>query len=227
MKRVFVLLIGISSTVTSFSQLALGIQGTGNLSDASIKNTTLAELDKKARVLPSAGIVADLTLSSSVTVRSGINFLQQGITLKSAVPGPAGEIDMIRFSSKLNLNYLQVPLNVLYTTKGAVQFFAGGGPYFSYAISGKSKDDITYEFADGSKETEKQETDVFEKDENGDRTWKRTDFGIGAVAGVKLAGGFFANVGYQFSLSNLNKADDGKYRNRGLQLTVGYYLWRK
>lgn len=107
MKRVFVLLIGISSTVTSFSQLALGIQGTGNLSDASIKNTTLAELDKKVRVLPSAGIVADLTLSSSVTVRSGINFLQQGITLKSAVPGPAGEIDMIRFSSKLNLNYLR------------------------------------------------------------------------------------------------------------------------
>ncbi len=226
MKRVATLIMGVITTTTTFSQLAIGIQGTGNLSDASIETVEFLNPTKKSRVLPGAGIVADITLSPALSIRTGVNYLQNGITLKASMTGVPGEINEIATTGKLNMNYLQVPLNVLFTTKGRLQFFAGGGPYFSYALSGKSKTETTYKFADGSSQTEKEESDVFEKDDDGETYWKRTDYGVGAIAGVKLPRGWYANLGYQFSFSNLSKADDEKYKNRGLQLTVGYYLWR-
>ncbi len=227
MKRVLTLMIGVITTATAFSQISIGVQGTGNLSDASIEALDIFLPNKKSRVLPGGGIVADVQFSNAVTLRTGVNFLQSGITLKATAPGVPGEIDEIVTKGKLQMNYLQVPVNFLYTTKGRTQLFVGGGPYFSYAVSGKSKQETTIKFSDGSSETEKEEADVFEKDEDGETYWKRTDFGVGAIAGVKLAGGMYANIGYQFSFNNLNKDDDGKYRNRGLQLTLGYYLWRK
>jgi len=227
MKRVVTLMIGVAMTATAFSQLSIGIQGTGNLSDANIEANDLASPTKKSRVLPGAGVVADLAVSPKLTIRTGVNFLQSGITLKASMAGIPGEIEEIAIKGKLNMNYLQVPLNVLYTSNGLVKFYVGGGPYFSYAVSGKSTQETTIKFSDGSTETEKEETDPFEKDDEGETYWKRTDFGVGAIAGVKLPGGLFANVGYQFSFANLSKADGEKYNNRGLQLTIGYYLWRK
>jgi hypothetical protein len=227
MKKVLTLMIGLASTAVSFSQIAIGVQGTGNLSDAKIEAADFFNPTKKTRMLPGAGIVADVTLNPSLAIRTGINYQQQGITLKTSFAGIPGEINEITTEAKLNLHYVQVPLNLLYTTKGATRFFVGGGPYVSFAVSGKSKMETTYKFSDGTTETESEEADVFEKDEDGNTSFKRTDYGVGAIAGVKLPGGLFVNVGYQFSLANLSKDDEATYRNRGLQLTVGYYLWRK
>ncbi|HEX7846279.1 MAG TPA: porin family protein [Chitinophagaceae bacterium] len=227
MKKVIALMIGVVTAATGFSQLSLGVQATGNLSDASIETVEFLDPTKNSRVLPGGGIVADIKVSPSLSLRTGVNFLQSGIKLEASMTDIPGEINEIATKGKLNMNYLQVPLNILYTTKGSTQFFVGGGPYFSYAVSGKSTQETTMKFSDGSVVTDKEETDPFEKDDEGETYWKRTDFGVGAIAGVKLPGGFFANIGYQFSFNNLSKADDEKYRNRGLQLTVGYYLWRK
>ena len=227
MKKVLTLMIGIVTTATAFSQVSIGIQGTGNLSDAKVESAAFLSPSKKMRVLPGGGIVADFQVSPAIAIRTGINYLQNGITLETSLPGVPGEIDEMSVSGKLNMQYLQVPLNVLFTTKGRIQFFAGGGPYFSYALSGKTKMEGTIKFSDGTVIKDKEEVDVFEEDDNGETTWKRTDYGVGALAGVKLPGGLFANVGYQFSFANLDKTDDAEYRNRGLQLTIGYYLWRK
>lgn len=227
MKKVVTILAGIITTVSSYSQLSIGIQGTGNLSDAKLETADFFAPTHKARVLPGAGIVADLTINPGLSIRTGINYQQQGISLKTSFAGIPGEINEIRTEAKLNLQYLQVPLNILYTTKGATKFFAGGGPYISYAVSGRSKMETTYKFADGSSQTEKEESNVFEKDEEGNTSFRRGDYGIGAIAGVKLPGGIFANLGYQFSLANISKDAEAKYHNRTLQLTIGYYLWSR
>jgi hypothetical protein len=224
MKRVIVLMIGIASTATAFSQLSLGLHATGNLSDASIKTFEFVNPTKKSRVLPGGGIVADYKVSPSVTVRSGINFLQQGIKMNATIEDIGEQVTQIETQAKANLSYLQVPVNVLYTTKGAVSFYAGGGPYVSFGISGKTKQETTYKYEDGTSETEKEEGDAFKKDENGDAAFKRFDYGVGALAGVKM-GNLFAHVGYQFSLGNISKTPEEKYKHRGLQLTVGYYLF--
>jgi hypothetical protein len=224
MKRVIALMIGIASTASAFSQLSLGLHATGNLSDASIKTLDIINPTKKSRVLPGGGVVVDFAVSPAVTVRSGVNFLQQGVKLNANITDIGEQVTEIQTQAKANLSYLQVPLNVLYTTKGALSFYAGGGPYVSFGLSGKTKQETTYKYEDGTSETEKEETDAFKKDENGDAAFKRFDYGVGALAGVKM-GNVFAHVGYQFSLGNISKTEQEKYKHRGLQLTVGYYLF--
>jgi len=47
--------------------------------------------------------------------------------------------------------------------------------------------------------------------------------GAGALAGIRLNNGVFANIGYQLSLTDISEGD-GRYKNRGLQLSVGYFF---
>lgn len=227
MKRVFALMIGIASTASAFSQLSLGLHATGNLSDASIKTFDFVNPTKKSRVLPGGGVVVDYKVSPSITLRSGVNFLQQGVKMNAKMEDFGEQLTIIETQAKANLSYLQVPLNLLYTTKGSISFYAGGGPYASFGISGKTKQETTYKYEDGTSETEKEEGDAFKKDENGDAAFKRFDYGVGVLAGVKLPGGLFAHVGYQLSLGNISKTSEEKYKHRGLQLTVGYYLFSR
>lgn len=224
MKKIFVVLFAAGAATTSFAQLSLGVQGTGNLSDARIESPEAFDFNKKSRILPGAGLVAEFKFSPHITLRSGINYQQSGTKMETSMPG-WGEIEEIRMVSKGKFDYLQVPVNVLFTTgSSALKLYAGGGGYISYAAGGKSEQETTYKFGDGSTETEKEEFDPFEKDEDGNTSFKRTDYGVSALAGIKF-GNMFANVGYQFSLANISKTDDTKYNNRGLQLTIGYYFF--
>jgi hypothetical protein len=47
---------------------------------------------------------------------------------------------------------------------------------------------------------------------------------VSLLAGVRLPGGVFANVGYQYGLSNISGDEDNVYKNRGLQLSIGYFF---
>ncbi len=227
MKKVVALLTGIVVSISSFSQFSFGIQGTGNLSDAQLKSSDLINLKKTARLMPGAGLVADINVTPGLLVRTGINYQQNGIEIKTSLDGIPGEIDEIKVSGKMNLHYVQVPLNVLFTTKGSLRFFVGGGPYASFAVKGKANQETTLKFSDGTTVTEKEESDVFEKDQDGNTSFKRFDYGVGAIAGIKFPGGLFANLGYQYSLSNISKNEGETYKNRGLQLTIGYYLFSR
>ena len=139
MKKVVTLIIGGLTTLASVAQVSIGVQGTGTLSDANIETTDFFVPSKKMRTLPGAGVVVDINLKPSLVLRTGVNYQQQGITLEASANGVPGEIEEIKTVAKLNLHYVQVPLNVLYETKGATRFFVGGGPYVSFAVSGKSK----------------------------------------------------------------------------------------
>ena len=227
MKKVFTLIISLVAGFTCFSQLSIGLQGTGNLSDANFKADELINPSKKTRTLPGAGIVADLDLTPSLIVRSDLNYQQNGIIARSSFAGIPGEIDEIKAEAKFDLHYLQVPFQLLYSTKGHINFFVGGGPYVSLAVAGKTKTAMTYKLSDGTTVTEKEDSDPFEKDEEGNASFKRTDYGISAIAGLRLPSGLFANVGYQYSLDNISIDNGSEYKNRSFQLTIGYYIWRR
>ena len=223
MKRIITVLAGVILSATSFAQFSFGVQAIGNLSTAAINDLSNVSESKKMRALPGAGVVASYTVNPNLEIRSGINYLQHGFKLTiDAQLEWEGQVVDARLEAINKLNYIQVPLNILYTTAGTgVQFFAGGGPYFNYAISGKGKLTTTYKVPGEDPVTEKSEADPFEKQEDGKRGFKRADFGVGIIAGAKLGGNYFVNAGYQLSLSNIDNDEGGKYKNRGLQLTIG------
>ena len=158
--------------------------------------------------MPGAGVVAEMQLTDHVALRSGINFLQNGVKVNSTHPGVPGVSDAVKLEAATTLNYLQLPVNVLYMSSGnAIKFYGGGGPYISYGIGGKLKTTTTTELTTGEKEVEKEETKAFAKDPNGNSYFKRVDVGLGLLAGVKFPSGIFANVGYQFSFAKQGEFD--------------------
>lgn len=228
MKKVFTVLAAFTISAPAFSQVSFGVQGIGNLSKAKIKAEEMVNLHQSSILLPGAGIVAEINFGNNLAIRTGINFLQQGLKLKGEISGDFGEeITSVNFEGKSTLNYLQVPVNFLYNfPAGDNQFYVGAGGYASYGLSGKNKITTTVKMNNGEKEVESDDSDPFEKD--GDETGlKRGDFGVNALAGIKFVNGLFVNVGYQLGLSNISGGEEGEYKNRGLQLTLGYFLWKK
>jgi hypothetical protein len=164
------------------------------------------------RAMPGAGVVVQAGLGS-VAIRTGVNFLQSGVKLKGSTAG--GD-----FEAATKINYLQVPVNLLYVVKaGGLQVYFGGGGYFNYAVSGQSVIN-----AQVNGQTVKVTDDLFKSDGPEDVAFKKTDYGVSALAGIRLPGGIFANVGYQYGLSNVGGDEDNMYKNRGLQLSIGYFF---
>jgi hypothetical protein len=224
MKKVVAIVAGVIITSTSFAQFSVGVQGIGNLSDAKYTVSGGLGLTKKAKVAPGGGFVAQYQLNEKFAIRSGINFLQHGLKLTAFEPSSGGDAPSILVDANSTLNYLQVPVNFLYTVPVAsMQLFAGAGPYFNYGISGKTKLKMTLT-SPYINETVEEKDDLFKEETPDETSLKRFDFGVGAVAGVKFNNGMFVNAGYQLGLSNIDKTEGNTYKNRGLQLTIGYFF---
>jgi Outer membrane protein beta-barrel domain len=224
MKKLITTLTGIAIAVVSNAQLSLGVQVIGNLGDIKITTSDVQSLSKKMKAMPGGGLVVQYGISNRIAIRSGVNFLQQGAKLTIDAPSPGGDMPAVKATADINLNYLQVPVYALYTINlSKLQFFAGGGGYINYGTGGKLKSKGVYVSNYGTEAFE-EKTDPF-KSENGDNAaFKRTELGVGAMAGLRLPNGLFANIGYQLGLSNISTGDGDTFKNRGLQLTIGYFF---
>ena len=225
MKRMILMAGGLLIAAASFSQVSLGVQATGNLSTAKLEFPDGPDFTKKAVFGPGGGFVEQFAVNETFALRSGLNFLQHGVKVNSKeVEDGIGEFDI---EAKTKLNYLQIPVYALFTKELSIgELFLGAGPYANYGISGKSK--LTYTLTDenGDKLSDSEETDPFKKDEDGATSFKRFDWGAGAIAGLRFPNGMFANIGYQYSIGNISSDSDegGKYNNQGLQLTIGFFF---
>ncbi len=137
-------------------------------------------------------------------------FMQPGLELS----GHGSKIVDGQAESKLNLMYLKVPLH--FGTRvglglGSISF--GAGPYFSYALSGKS--------SSGG-----QDADIQFGNEMDDEL-KRTDFGLNLFSSYQLPLGLNFTLGYQLGLSNNMPnalSDQLKAKNSSISFSVGYAI---
>jgi hypothetical protein len=218
MKKIILLLGGLVLGVASFAQFSFGVQATGAVGLATVKSKYDLDFKKDAAIVPGGGIVVQLDLGSRLALRSGVNFQQQGITVKHA------EDEFGSVSSKLRLNYLQVPVHALYKfTTGFAQVYAGVGGYAGYGISGTIKNTLWFYTPDGGY-TFVEKLKAFKKSEEDGGDLQKGDFGLSGLVGVKLANGLFVQAGYQHGLKNIDRDKENTYRNQGAQLTVGYFF---
>ena len=112
------------------------------------------------------------------------------------------------------LNYLQVPLYVLYQTQlpKAGNVFGGLGPYFAYGIGGNTTSTFN-----------NQPSSV--KSFDSTTGFKRFDAGLGLTAGYEIPNSFSFRLAYDFGLANIDRNSFGdKAQNRGISLNIGYPL---
>jgi hypothetical protein len=155
----------------------------------------------KTKVGFTAGVVASIPISNSFSFMPSANF-----TLKGGKYSESG------YTSTASLNYIELPLNFVYTHKG---FFAGAGPDLAFGMSGKGKND------DGD-ETETYDIRFGNKSDEDDL--KPLEFGINILAGYKLDNGLFFSVNFNPGINNIAAYDTDTYKvhNSGFNIRIGY-----
>ncbi|ULQ53163.1 porin family protein [Flavihumibacter fluvii] len=223
MKKILLLLASVVLYNAASAQVKVGVQGIANLSSADLDTEEMLNPTKNQKLFFSGGIVVEVPINTSFGIRSGVDFLSKGVGLNSSVGEVDGEISSLSFESDVKLNYLQLPVQVVYNIPvKSVQLNAGLGGYAAYGVSGKLQLETTTTFTDGGKGVEVEELDAFKKEEDGGAELQRFDFGVNASIGIKARSGLFANISYQLGLTNIAAEQDSKYKNRGLQLAIGF-----
>ncbi len=147
---------------------------------------------------------------------------QTGLLLNSKGPMFKDEEDGVKYKSKLNLTYIDIPLNVLanFELTDGVKAFGALGPYVGIGLTGKSKTTVEME---GNKKTEKESIKWGSDEEKDD--YKRLDLGLTIGAGVEVSS-ITAGIFYDLGLANISPYSSNGYRqnNRVLRLTLGYKI---
>lgn len=157
------------------------------------------------------GAMVEFGLTKNIYLRPGLQYSMLGG--KNGDLNEGMDVDVTE-----TINYLQVPVNVLYKfgKPGEGRFYVGLVPYVGFALSGKAKvDDLSVDLEIGSDEIK---DDV-----------KPLDFGAGIKVGYELPMGLYADASYMLGLSNnLPGGDsDNKMSNRNITIGVGYFVFRK
>lgn len=210
MKKILLIICFAIASTTAFAQsISYGIKGGVNFGKLviSAQGTDLT-ITSGSNTSFNAGVFADFKLSK-FSIQPSLLFTGKGGKFSSDM---MDEEEGTSGFAKVNLYYLQVPVDLLYHVDVvAGDIFFGAGPYIAYGITGTTK------ASDGS-------NSVSEDVKFGsDGDFKSTEAGVNFTAGVKLKGGLLFNVNYDWGLTNIaNDSGEGRLKNRVLGLSVGY-----
>ncbi len=191
------LMAGAAQAQTSFG-LEAGLNLT-SLGGKVVSESTNSGIMAGARV----GGVADIMLTDAIYFRPGIQFSLMG--------GKNGDFHDLSF----NINYLQIPLNVLYKLgeEGSNRFYFGLTPYVGVALGGKVKSGSSSE-------------DLKIGDKEGEDDIKRLDFGLGAKVGYEFSMGFGVDASFNQGLSNVFTTSGFDLKNRNISIGLNYFFGR-
>jgi len=201
-----ILAAGAVFTASAQSKTTFGVKAGVNFSSLHVSSEGSSNTANSGSLTTfSAGLFADAPIGSK-----GFS-LQPGLFYT----GKGGDSNDGISTGKLKLYYLQVPVNVVYNIPfTAGKLFFGGGPYAAYALSGTVKDQVSGRSVS---------VDVnFGNDINDD--FKRTDFGITALAGFQFTNGVLFNINTDLGLSNTLPSNSGgvSVKNRVFGISAGY-----
>lgn len=198
---------GFAQTKTSF-----GIRAGVNFQNLNGEDMDGDDLDFKLKTGFHIGVDADIPIASEFFFRPGVLFSTKGAKFDDDD------------DTKLNLSYIEVPLNFVYKpTLGAGKLILGLGPYVAYAVGGKFKND------DDELDIEFENEITLQQAVSGTPYMKGLDFGGNLLFGYEFSQNFYAQLNAQLGLSNLNPKiegvdddDRGKTKNTGFGISLGY-----
>ena len=145
-----------------------------------------------------------------VSIQPELNFVQKGAKGEM-------EVEQQELTTKMKLNYLELPVLVKATFGSTTKFFFNAGPSIGLGLGGKIK-------AEAGGMSASADVKFGEPKEGDDALYieKRTDFGVQFGGGVIIAEKVMIDVRYGLGLTDLN--EDVDMKNNVLQFTVGMPL---
>lgn len=211
-KRIWIGLLLVLLTSTSYSQVTISVQG-----GAGLTGITKSE-NYNANIGYRFGVGVDFPIDRTWSLQTGIQFLNRSYSIdeEATAYGTTGGQEVIvglGVDSKMNALYLQLPIKVAaylpLNDDCGLQFSAG--PYIAYGIGGKS--DLEWKFATHTKPNTddlttdtpkvlggKESHDTFSKDGG----LKRLDIGLSIGADFKYKR-LFAGIGAEYGFLPIDK----------------------
>lgn len=207
MKKIFLTLLSISlfSAATS-AQMRFGIKGGLNLANISV--SPAQSNPPKSIIGFHGGVVLDAALTDKISIQPNLLFSLKGAS--GSVSIGTGTIE-----SKATLNYIEVPVNFVYSVTDA--FTVGAGPYLGYALSGNSA--VTSTISGFSSYNESLD---FEKEKI-----KRLDFGLNFTAGYEVTEGIVISANYSLGLANISDDANVTSKNNVIGFSVTKFFGEK
>ena len=187
------------------------------------------------------GVTADVQFGG-FAFQPSLLFTQKGFKLnRSGTDSFGGMTATYSEERTLHINYLELPLNFVYTTGGDHGFQLFAGPYLALGVGGSApyKSDIVipgfteqHESGTGAVKFANQQPKSTSSSADNDVTVRRLDVGFNAGIGYRQ-GPVQIQAGYGIGLSNFVPLEDSgkdsgnKAQNRVLQLSANYFFGTK
>jgi hypothetical protein len=197
------------------SKLLFGILGGVNYQNLNGKDLGGDKLENDMLLGFHGGINVQIPIAPEFYFQPGIMYATKG------AKNTSGSI-----SSTTKLNYIEVPLNMVYKASlGEGFFMLGFGPYVSYGISGNVK-------TESGSVTLNRDVKFKSVVETGDNIlvpyYKAFDAGANIFVGYEMASGLFLQLDTEFGMLNINPeykvlaTDKSSTKNTGFGLSLGY-----
>lgn len=196
--------------VAAKAQTTFGVRAGVNFQNVNGENATGDDLDYKLKTGFHIGVNAEVPIAPEFYIQPGLLFSTKGADFDD------GD------DTKLNVSYLEVPINFLYKPElGTGKLLLGVGPYFGFGVGGKLKSDngdadinFTNEVDAGSP------MDEF--------PMRRFDAGGNLLFGYEFSNKFSIQLNAQLGMVNFAPDieglpdSDAKMKNTGFGISVGY-----
>ncbi len=212
MKNIFIFFLCFCLAGSANAQFKFGVQGGMNISKMQYSMPMISRTDN-FRLGPNLGVMFGIDLGDSpLSLLQEINYSTKGFLY-------TGLQDQYQVATGVDgnvfINYLEMPLNLLYYSGlGKGHFFFGGGPYVAVGLSGKSK--VIFS------EKEVEELDIVFGNEPG--ALKKTDYGVQGLIGYKLGYGSSIKLFYSHGIANLSNVPSETISNRNFGVSFGYFF---
>ena len=230
MKKIYLLALSGFLTSAAFSQVKWGAQIIGNLSSAQLPEVEFddQELIKKKSILGYGfGLSAEVPLAKELTLRPSLNFLKKGVEFTGNYSDPSmGYRDEVSF--KANLYYAELPINL--AINGSLKsgkYFFGFGPSIGLGLTGTVKTTETYQDPGQPVQTDSEQFDAFTAHDDDGGGFKRLEVSGNIIGGIQWNNGLYVNAGYLIGFTNSIRDDEGSYKNKGFQITLGMFFSKK
>ena len=213
-----VLLVAVLSASYVQAQFTFGARAGLNLMNVSVKydREKYETVNPKYKLGFQIGVVGEY--GDNFAIQPGILFATQGY---KAVQSDMVLGDMMGHGAEvtININYLQIPVNAQYKINlGGRGLMFQAGPYFGYALGGKTTTQITLN--DLPSYEKKKDDLIFGKKEG---QLSPFDFGLGFGIGFQLDA-IQIGLGYKFGPANLANVDKASMKNKELSITATYFF---
>jgi hypothetical protein len=195
-------------TISCFSQTTFGVRAGVNFFNINTKDAGVSGIDGKIKPGFNIGANAEIPVGIDFYVQPGLLFSTKGAKSKSD-------------DGKLNLSYLEIPVNFLYTPElGKGRILLGFGPYAAFAVGGTYK-------VNGASTDIQFENSIPSTTVSGYYK-KGFDAGGNLLFGYRWANRFSVQLDAQLGLVNIHTkregtpADNASEKNTGFGVSFGY-----